>query len=431
MTAQERVAVAMMTQQEPERLSLLPHPYGTLKSEGRVGRGSVMNAPIDWTNWIAPEAVASLGRAASLPMETYQGQPVTPQAVNEMGVAAMGGGMTIGSAPRGALGMFAGVRSQKADMAQLLLAKELQSKGMSGKNVFYRTGWFEDIDKNWKHEIDDSQAALTETVPSQQYSFLKEPTYSIPLFEGGFFDKTKPLGQGEVRNRTMADTLRHDAAYQAYPDIATKPVRSVGFNFDVSGAFDPTDSSFALGRGTKNEMEKTALHEMQHAIQAREGWASGGNSSQFLPESFSDDKKAIRKAIEAIEEKYVKRDGISDFSSYNTRRGIALRNGPAPKYVYESDKRALKAVEDLEQLPEGKEYIRLQQQLYEMGDMQKVASEKYRTLAGEALARLVEKRKDYAPMQRRDIYPPSDYDQLLKDMHGYGPEDLKPPKTYE
>lgn len=74
-----------------ERLSILPHPYGALKSEGR---GSVMGNGIDWGNWIAPQIVADAARAISAPKAAAEGIDVGVKDAMNVGLNSM-----IGASP--------------------------------------------------------------------------------------------------------------------------------------------------------------------------------------------------------------------------------------------------------------------------------------------------------------------------------------------
>ena len=84
-----------------ERLSLLPHPRGMLASEGR---GSVASPGVDWTDWIAPQWVASLSQAVQSPRAAYQGADVDERDALNVALNVMGGGMLTG---RGASGLGA------------------------------------------------------------------------------------------------------------------------------------------------------------------------------------------------------------------------------------------------------------------------------------------------------------------------------------
>ena len=75
-----RAVRATQPQQQPfemsptaERLAILPHPVGALRSEGRLP-GSVMSAPIQWNNWVAPSMVKSAVDAFNAPYEATQGK---------------------------------------------------------------------------------------------------------------------------------------------------------------------------------------------------------------------------------------------------------------------------------------------------------------------------------------------------------------------
>ena len=416
----QRVTESMLATSEPERLALLPHPKGALRSEGRVGSHSVMNAPINWTEWIAPEWLASLGRAASLPYEAAQGQPVTQDQANEFGLSLMGGGSAFGRAPHGSLGMFAGVRSKKADMAQLLTAQEMREKGVSAEKVFAQTGWWQDLDKHWKYEIDDSASTMNQLPLQWRRESTGEEVYGVPLFEGfSFSNVPKTLKPGEVANRTLSDTIAHPPVYEAYPDIAQIPVKSTGFNFGVAGSYTPNPDRIMLGNGTKGEVRQTALHEQQHAIQEREGWAKGGNAGQFLPEKFLEEQKAVQQQLDNFEREF--KSTNPDFSRWAVKEGFALRKTPPPpqQRLMGFQEKGKRALEEVEASPSGQAYVELYEREKAMAREQDEAFKKYIALSGEVLARTVEKRRDYTPEQRRATFPMKDFDVDAANIHGY------------
>ena len=67
-------------------------------------------------------------------------------------------------------GLFAGVKAKGADLNKLEAAKELTKRGYDRKEIWTKTGWFEDTDGNWKWEIDDSAYKLDPSAVTQPKS---------------------------------------------------------------------------------------------------------------------------------------------------------------------------------------------------------------------------------------------------------------------
>ena len=117
-TSPKQAALAnALKQPEPERLTFLPHPYGTLKSEGR---GSVMSEGIDWKNWIAPKVLSDAMRAVTAPKRAWTGEldPNSQEGVQEA--------------------MNVGLTTMAPDLGRVVLAKRLKvPQGQLGMNVYH------------------------------------------------------------------------------------------------------------------------------------------------------------------------------------------------------------------------------------------------------------------------------------------------------
>lgn len=155
-------------------------------------------------------------------------------------------------------GQFAGPQSESADLHQLSRAKEMISDRRSSELVRRETGWFRGSDGRWRYEISDDAASL----------------------DLGLMPDLGPKAvSGEVV--LLGDLLRHDKLYAAYPDLKATPII-----FDTS----MEAHGFVNGAGTEIGMNpralkdtdaflSTLLHEVQHLIQRREGFARGGTLS--------------------------------------------------------------------------------------------------------------------------------------------------------
>lgn len=338
-------------------------------------------------------------------------------------------------------GIFAGHLSKDAPTWKLEQAKTLQSQGVPDEQIYAKTGWFAGMpDKQWRYEIPDNQASL---------NGARLPTKYIE-------------GHGQVEDFRIGDTLKHDQLYSAYPstkDIEAsfttnpgsgasyrsgadwisfdkfnkKPILSDAQNQAIATARIPYDeymqqphvqhyektlegllhddagyeaaykrlngeaidaNAFALaknhtalqqdamlnpqgGNALDPKSLSVTLHELQHAVQGREGFAVGGsadeirrNPSGFVPP----DVIEYAKSLPAYDKAADKQSFINSYS------GMQL-GSPFDAYL---------------------------------------------KLAGEAEARLVQKRLDYTPEQRAAIYPPSEFDvpasQQIVRFDGNGPQ---------
>lgn len=84
-----------------ERLTLLPRPKGSLYTERKKGE------KVDWSDWIAPQVLVDMVKAAQMPGRAMRGEEITPdEAMNFAMNVGAGGLATSGSAPASALGAF-------------------------------------------------------------------------------------------------------------------------------------------------------------------------------------------------------------------------------------------------------------------------------------------------------------------------------------
>lgn len=260
----------------------------------------------------------------------------------------MGGGY--GAAQPGAVGIFGGRLAKTADQAALSRAEDMAAKGASREQIWNDTGWFQGADKKWRFEIDDSGGKIGANAMSE-------------LTAGG--------DHGAVQ-RTIAGTLHHKDLYNAYPDL-----RQIDADVRYNAALPNNAKGGVLLDGVQNggrpqvkvstnAMEgewsprSVLLHELQHGVQAAEGFAGGGNLA-----SKADQTRALyqqRKSSMTLEPDVFKQ--INPGGSYQS-------------YLKQVDK-------------EAKDYA---------------AKETYRRLSGEVEARNVQSRMDMTMDQRRASPP--------------------------
>lgn len=151
------------------------------------------------------------------------------------------------------LNQFAGKSAINADLHQMSTAKAAIEAGADPETIRRQTGWFRGTDGEWRFEISDADAELT--IAGE--------------------DGSVPTGPFE-----LMDILKHDRLYAAYPDLGTMSVR-IADDVQANGLYSPDTDSISLKAGrSAEEILSTLLHEIQHALQSREGFARGGSLSE-------------------------------------------------------------------------------------------------------------------------------------------------------
>lgn len=314
------------------------------KTADRMSYGSPLtNARQANVPWLKPETADALMMA-----------PLSPRTA--LAAASMGLGVdTVASRA-----IFAGVTAKTADRAALAQAEKLAASGADPRDIWKGTGWIKGGDGKWRFEIDDTRGAMR----------LNGPKYG-----------TAPLN-------ALGETVDHREAYKAYPSL--KKTYATWADVDGSGSYNPgtwTGEAIDLPRlSTPSVQRSVALHEMQHAVQQREGFARGGNQGQFnqtLDEDGSVTKAAAWSAAEVgkLKEKLkvLRKDGAAQY-------GEGWRDSPLGRQAraIEADIAAIQTTPD--------------------------TFHAYKLLAGEAEARAVQSRMNLNPQQRRDLFPFDSYD---------------------
>lgn len=185
---------------------------------------------------------------------------------------------------------FAGEKAQTAALDKLDRAKQLEANGVDNEEIRQQTGWFKGADGKWRFEISDKDA---------------------DFHEGYNIDKWKENGTYfEGLNFKLGKILKHDKLFSAYPEL-----KDVNIEFENRRTDDGTLGSFVKAENKiylSNQLNsKKALsvimHELQHVIQHKEGFASGGSleTKDVLEEKY---KEIIEKYDYSPEMQALERD---------------------------------------------------------------------------------------------------------------------------
>ncbi len=186
------------------------------------------------------------------------------------------------------LAMFLGPRARIADRAALARAQQKTAAGVPREQVWKEDGWFHGPDGKWRFEIDDS----------------------------GF----SALGSG----RTLGDVAPHPDLYAAYPEMSRVKFRPSEHFGDAS--YQPQSIVRRETIEAHPSDASSLLHELQHAVQRREGFARG-SSPAF--EEFSvayggnGIKEKARYLADALRGRNVQLERDAERAAMNTYRSIA------------------------------------------------------------------------------------------------------------
>jgi hypothetical protein len=305
----------------------------------------------------------------------------------------LGAGEVIGemvSPTRGAGGVgkrdiFIGKSAKTWNEKQADRALAMEAVGVDPEKIWQETGTFRAPDGEWRQEISDvgAKGVYTHLPPSEE--------------------------------RLAQMVLEHPELLEAYPDLAN--IRQFGLREPKArGSYEVThiqteDGPKVLGealvvRGPDEEaLASTALHEMQHAIQRREGFQRGANPAEFK------DKKIPANLRDVAFSRSMREMAIANKMrelGYPVAEGKVLNlNRP------DTFKKVEKYAESDEQLG------RLVGEWQQANDKLKKYPDKYTQYArtaGEVEARAVETRRKMTPEERRATFPLKSYDVPPQDV---------------
>jgi len=248
------------------RTALAPDPNRTYSDILPVSQDNGASFP-NGLHPAIPNALRSLLTGGIDLLEGPATGQVTPQATNTLVSSAVPD--LIATPEEGVLKTFGGINSKGADLNKLETAKKMDDAGELPETTWAQTGWEKNrVDGKWRYEIDDSKL---------------QPT-------GNFLDAVNKFQNSPFQGK-LGDLVQHDELFKAYPDMkdATLVVAPQGtvYPAGVMGGYGKAsngqgESFFLAGDQSPYMMKRTLVHEMQHAIQAREGFEPGANSNTAM-----------------------------------------------------------------------------------------------------------------------------------------------------
>ena len=341
-----------------------------------------------------------------------------------------------GSRGSGSRSSYVGQLSKTADTNMLSRAEQMEQQNIDAETIWQETGWFRGADGKWRYEIDDSRARVNlkgdarfrqehpgyarymELMDTMLYGELTSDEFKeLRTLDREWSDVSQKLSasvrDGEAR---LGDVMEHDGLYEAYPDIADIEVSFEKMEAGNRGAYIPSQNRIVLNEELKNDPDalmNSLLHEVQHAIQQKEGFSEGASPFYW----------ALRDNYDRAMEKYRgERDKIlqglddADMRLYKEYREIVekekeLLTNPTLELIDEMDE--LAEINDMVvQEIYGKEWFAKLDRLDKISDDLKTAVwTMYGNTAGEIEARDSANRRSMTAEERKNS-PPDTGDEL-------------------
>lgn len=418
-----------------ERELAVPGVFEAIAAGGK-GVASFLKDPVGTYEKVAP-ALEQMGermvgsttlRPGQMQFVDGQMRPVTPEEVIQERIdSGMDPSVALtGAAPIATRAARAGIAGMVPEPGVVSLfgsaervperqaaALKLKAEGVPEQKIFEQTGVFYGDDGLLRFEIDDRKAKFKGGFSVDEDGYITFD--SIPQNTGleFFSDITKEKGV------TLGDVLDHEELYKYYPEAKDIPIRDVPLFSTSTGAFDPIDEVLMINKRGGDapskeaieEIERTILHELQHYLQYKHDFDTGGAKAQFLPENYDSVRGYVETEIQSFEN-ILEGKGVDTSSSYRLESDMSTiaeidkrieTQGPLDpeidKFTIEDYKAAKERVSNFRYAFEDQKQFEQYLSLLESEDLLRSidaeAFNAYKRLSGEVEARQVEFRKDF------------------------------------
>lgn len=283
----------------------------------------------------------------------------------------------------------------------LKVAREMESTGKDAKSIKMATGWERGADGKWRYETTDIEyyprgdARKNKIIENRPW--YKEYMQLVnKLLEGENLtqkeqERYDDLYQQEQEARTqyensskmyLDDYVKDDDLFNAYPELKHTKIVFVHSNNDEAGSYSHKDNTITVNLNSGIEVNSILAHEIQHAIQRIEGFATGGNYKSVL--LFFEENPEV-------EIKFV----VDETYKEAKNRGIDITKEELYKMFTERD--------DVAQDIENEIINRNNITEVELGEVYNSGIDAgYRSISGEVEARNVQSRLNMTPEEKRN-----------------------------
>lgn len=365
-------------------------------------------------HWGLPQWMIDAYNAIKLPADVIKkGYEPTSEDIANFALTVGSGGFSASSvidAPDNALGMFLGVQAKNADKKALAKAMSMESQGASREDIWKDTGWWKKPDGNWAWEIADNKA-----------DFTKKARDGFNYDEGALGPTDQLFDHPELYDNYNDFTTKKE--YENDPILFDSTSKTIlekdNMIYPGHGQYErPRETpNFSLGErisATSDDLPTLRLimlHEIQHAIQEREGWTKGSNpdtTSDILSNIYANLPENWHKRNKLYDEQIAQQDLIQNLENRLKENPDAEDYDEIEALIDDAYNRLSENDVEIEALSEGLKDIDAWSQ--SMIDNYAGSSyQLYRANEGEALASITANRDYLTPKERRERPPWLDF----------------------
>lgn len=225
-------------------------------------------------------------------------------------------------------------------------AKALLRSDYKPIDIYTKTGWgFALEDGLWRTNVSDSQASFIETnLYENEGNKLYIPSGASKQMVLNLLGNPDNIYAFRYTGR-LSDVLKHDKLYYHYPRLANLPLlfyngNNIPTNRNTFYFSASSKGGYILiyGNNQWGNIKSILLHEIQHAVQNVEGFATGGNQylAQFVSSLGAESVRKIFSCIKLLEKTFIEKFNneqkrnellavLKDYVA-KTEQGVALRN---------------------------------------------------------------------------------------------------------
>lgn len=186
---------------------------------------------------------------------------------------------------------FAGRKAKTADNSLYQKALDMEKAGKSSEDIRKETGWFKGMDGQWRYEISDADMQFSRKGFFTNPQVLRFNELNEKMLFGNIseteFAELRQLGntlQGVRKHpKYLREYMKHDALFKAYPEL--EDVEVVFENLEGErGHYEAKRNRIVVDsrlRSNEEQLKNTLVHEIQHAIQHIEGFATGASPAYW------------------------------------------------------------------------------------------------------------------------------------------------------
>ena len=161
----------------------------------------------------------------------------------------------------------------------LNIARQMEEAGKDAKAIRLATGWEKGADKLWRYEISDANFRLTDNWRQA---------------------------------KTLSEAIEHEELFEAYPEFKDINVELDADANRNNGSWNSKTNTIQVNATNEHNMRDSFIHEIQHAIQTKEGFARGSNVLEMAKRSGSDTFMLSSQTMQEMKDATVVAESLSD-----------------------------------------------------------------------------------------------------------------------